>query len=425
MLKLNTNNYYIEYNNLIYEYKKYCNNFIISEIYRNTLYIKFKNHIIKCRKKIINAQINIDIDNNNFISQVYLYDIVSLLIINHKFESSFDPIFDSKSPFTLNNINNYLNKNCIPTLNKNIIQSLKNILPNLNHKYIKYYKKFKKKIKFLNYIKYNTSYEFINNYVIININILESKNEKINIIINNLKYNKKIKISLHIFQHLIKLYNTKVHNNYESNEIIDNKVIEYIYMVFIRYKLLSSGNNQSSILPSFKKIIKDKLNIKIELFGSPLNTSSFMFGSIFYDIDHVFGSIGNYFNTKIHKGYYQINPIFDKCLIDKIIYKCYNELLMADETKNPLLFLMILPISYKKFSNKLNILDKFKKFEIILNKINFPYIRYDRKFLKTKVSPIVDTHIIIYHNNYINKIIKFNVIKFNNILSEWQSKKFK
>ena len=191
-------------------------------------------------------------------------------------------------------------------------------------------------------------------------------------------------------------------------------------MIFIRYNTLSSGNNQASILPSFKKIIKDKLNIKLELFGSPLNTSSFTFGSIFYDIDHVFGSIGNYFNTKLLKGYYEINPIFDKCLIDNIIIKCFNEFNIANNNKAPLLFLIILPISYYKYSKKLNILNKFKKFEIILDKKKFPYIRYDRHFLKTKVTPIVDTHLLIYHNDYIKEIIKYNVLNFNTSIINWQ-----
>jgi hypothetical protein len=175
---------------------------------------------------------------------------------------------------------------------------------------------------------------------------------------------------------------------------------------------------------SFKKIIKETLNIKIELFGSPLNTSSYTFGSIFYDIDYVFGSIGDYFKTNLLKGSYEINPIFDKCLINRIIDKCLKELNNASNLENSLLFLFILPISFNQHSNKLNILNKYKKFETVITKNKFPYIRYDREnYLKTLVSPIVDTHILIYHNDFINNIIKENVLNFEKILNKWQNKK--
>lgn len=422
MLNINTNNYNIKYNNIFYDYTNYTNNYLITEIYRNTLYIKFKKYISKIRKTIIDTHNITNLDKNNFISEIFLYDIVSIFIINHKFKSLFDPIFDISSPFKLNNIVLYFKNKCIPTINKNIQKSIKNILPKISNKYIKYYKKLKKNIIKFNDIKYNITYEINNNIVIIYFNILESNND-IQLFINKLKYKKIINISLHIFNHLVNLYNNKILNKYNNNEILDIKVIEYIYMIFIRYNTLSSGNNQASILPSFKKIIKDVLNIKIELFGSPLNTSSSTFGSLFYDIDNVFGSIGNYFNSNLLKGYYEINPIFDKCIIDKIIIKCFNELNVATINKNPLLFLFILPISYNKYSSKLNILSNFKKFEIIIEKKSFPYIRYDRQFLKTKVSPIVDTHILIYHNDFIKDIIKKNVLNFNHYINSWQLKK--
>ena len=64
--------------------------------------------------------------------KLFLFNIVSLLIINHKFKSSFNPIFDSNSPFTLSKINIYFNNNCIPTLTTNSIYILKLILVSFN-----------------------------------------------------------------------------------------------------------------------------------------------------------------------------------------------------------------------------------------------------------------------------------------------------
>ena len=404
---MDTTNYNIKYNIKKYDYQNIVNNNIIIEIYRNYLYNKLKKKLKKLRQK----------EDNNILSLPLLYDIFSIFIINHNFNSSFDPIFDNISPFEIQNIKNYFYENCLPTLSDDIIKVILKILHNISKKYLKYYKKINKYINLIDTINYIIYYE-IDKIVCIYFEILN-----IPYFFKKVKYKNKIFIPIHIFNHLVKLFNIKILNNYTSNEVLDKIVIEYIYMVFIRYKIFSSGNNQASLLPSFKKILKEKLNIKIELFGSAINTSSSNFGSIFYDIENVFGSIGNYFNTIINKGYFEINPVFDKCIIDKIIDKCYKELISAEKNNNPLLFFFILPNSYFRYSNKINLLKLFIKFDIIIPKEKFPYIRYNRKFTQTTISPIVNTRIIICHNSHINFYIKNNVTYFNKILEQWQNKK--
>jgi hypothetical protein len=281
------------------------------------------------------------------------------------------------------------------------------VIPKIGKKYIKYFKKLKKNHYLWNN-EYKIYYEIVNNNVVINIEIF-NLNPKIN-------YKKYIELPLHIFKHLIKLYNTKNLNNFTSDEVLDNKVIDYIYILFNRYYIFSSGNNQGSILPSFKKILKTYLNIKIELFGSPLNTSNTNYGSFFYDIDKYFGSLGSFFNMDIKKGYFEINPPFDRCLIKQMFNKLDGFLLNAEKENNPLLFCIILPKSYMD-NNKIN--NKYIKYNIYLTKEQFPYIRYGRKFKKTIVSSIVDTYILIIHNNYISNYVKNNLNNFRNLLHEW------
>ena len=126
----------------------------------------------------------------------------------------------------------------MPSVNSNIKKSILQILPKLSNKYLKYYNKLKKNIIKFNNIEYVIKYEINDLLVTINLEII--KNDLIKV-----KYKKKINMSLHIFNHLVKLYNTKMFNNYESSNILDDKVIEYIYMIFLRYGTLSSGNNQA------------------------------------------------------------------------------------------------------------------------------------------------------------------------------------
>jgi hypothetical protein len=416
------NTYETLYNKIIYidykyDYEKYPN-IILIESYRIKLYNKFKLYLHKKYNKITSKYKNdIDIKNKDkFPSISLLLDILSILLLNQINRQ--DPIFNNISPYTKDNLNNYFENKCISTLTDDLIYWNIKILSKLSKKYIKYYNKLYNKINDKINKKYNIKYTIENNNVIIQLNIIKKN--------NILKpENHPIIIPVNTFKYLVKLYNNKNYNDYTNTNILDDKVLEYIYMIFLRYTAISSGNNQSSILISFKQLLKDKLNIRTELFASVINTSSLVFGSIFYDIEKVFGSIGNYFNTNIIKGYYEINPIFDRCLIDNIVIKCTNELEEAVRTKNGLLFLFIIPASYFKLPNEMYKIKKFKSYSRILDKEFFPYIRYNRTYNKIIISSIVKTNIIICHNNYIEDNIKQIVKNFNIYIDEWINKKMK
>ena len=426
---LETENNKLIYKDYKYIYETINTNYLLIELERIKLYNKFILHFKKIYYKIIdkfktNKNININ-DKNTFPQENLLIDLISTLILNMRNDNIilFDPFFNKESPFEKIKLKNYFsNKKCILTLSNELIRWCIKILSKLSNKYIKYYNKLFNTIKYLNdnedniKSKYSILFEKVDNYIRINL-------KKDNDIIHY------IKLPNYIFIHLIKLYNNTIYNEYNNENIKDDKVIEHIYIIFIRYNSISNGNNQSSILPSFKKLIKNNLNIKIELFGSALNTSMYKFGSIFYDIEKVFGSIGNYFDTNIIIGYYEINPIFDKCLIDNIFIKCNNELHNAEKNKYGLLFLLILPASYFKLSN-INLfnnnygslphdIQKFIKYKKILSKEKFPYIRYNRDMTKTIVSSIVKTNIIICHTSYISEYVSKNVLMFDSLLNNW------
>jgi hypothetical protein len=232
------------------------------------------------------------IDNKQDIISYHLaLDILSLFIFNHKFKSKLDPIFDSSSPFKQKKIK-YIFKNCITYCNQKQVNLIIKIYPQLTDIYLECYHEILKNIEKINSIEYNITYEITNDMVIIKLNIINN--------ILDLNYSD-IKIPLHIFSHLVSLYNIKKYNNYTDKTILDETTINYIYILFTRYNLFESGNNQASILPSFKKLLKQYLNVKIELFGSPLNTSNVNYGSFFYDSEYMFGSLGNFFRTKICK----------------------------------------------------------------------------------------------------------------------------
>ena len=408
--------------NIIYPDKKYdyqnITNIIIYELYKSTLYTKLLKKLEKYRTKYMIEHPEIDKnDKNVFPSSALLIDLVSLSIMSHNFNSNFDPMFDNTSPFEKQKLEKLLRTDkCLSLFTDELIDASLNIIPNITKYYLKYYDRLTERIKKIEKVEYELKQELIRTTVFIKLKIVPSKFS------NKISYKDTLIMSQHIFNHLVKLYNTKMFNKYETSEILDDKTLSYIYMVFNRYFTLSSGNNQASILPSFKKLIKEKFNIKIELFGSPINTSSATFGSYFYDIDYVFGSIGDYFKTDIKKGYYEVNPPFDRCLIDNMIKKSLDELNVANDNKLPLLFLFVLPYSYFKYNVLPKELSKYTKINIIVPKEKFPYIRYDRTFTKTNVSPIVNTKLILCHTDHISSYVSENVKKFMEILNEWCSK---
>ena len=227
-----------------------------------------------------------------------------------------------------------------------------------------------------------------------------------------------IKFSKHIFTHLIHLYNNKNNTMIELNNVHESNILELIFICYTRYKFISNGNNQASILPSIKKKLKTQLNIKVELFGSLFNTSNYTFGSFFYDCEKYFGSIGNYFNINIKKGYYELNPPFDTKLINAMFKKIIKEFNEGEINKFALLYLIIIPESYLMM-NKIPIqLEQYIKYFTIINKTEFPYLVYDRKFKASTLKNIVNTNIILLHNEYINNYVKNNINNLEHVFKK-------
>lgn len=402
----NTKNFLLEYKPSNY------NNNLILELYRKKYYEKLQKKLNKIRLKYLSKLKKKDpsINTNDrylYLSQELSYDLLSIFIMD--MNNKKDPIFNDISPLNKDNLKRFFNiDKCISTLTPTIIKSILKIYYHLSKKYIYYYNKL---VKFNIHNEYDIDYELYDKNVKITLNITDK-----------IKYKNELIIPIHIFNHLVKNYNIKNYNIYNTDDLIINKdIISNIYILFTRYMTISNGNNQASILPSFKKLIKEKLNIKIELFGSPLNTSFTTFGSYFYDIDKHFGSIGNFFNMNIIRGYYEINPPFDRCIIHKIFKICLNFLEISENNKEPLLFLFIIPQTYfnNKSTNNLYLFDNFLKFDILLNKNQFPYIRYSRDFKNTVVKPIVLTRLFICATSHISDYAKENLNNFNNILNEW------
>jgi hypothetical protein len=393
-----TKNFLIQYP----QYKTREPNLII-EILQQKYYEKIKDKFIElCQKKDI--KINKENDSNN---KAALLDILSIFIFKRNDDPNY-PIFSPKVTYNINDIKG-MNINLVP----NEIQILNKILKKIGDKIIRYSKiidKLYNSPSKLSKYQYIFNIEQNNNFINLKFKINNTKKKDIQ------DYNLGIKKS--IIQHLIKRYNLTNYNDYITEKPLDDKFYELVFILYTRYKTLQSGNNQSSILPSLKLLLKKYLNIKVELFGSAINTSN-KYCSLFYDIEKYFGSMGNFFNIDIIKGYYSINPPYEDNIINQMFAKLGYWLNRATNNKNPLLFFIILPRrDYKKFNNY-NKLTNYIRYIRLVKSNNFPFLRYDRYLARTLVSHIVDVILMIAYNDYIDEIYKKNGSDFNTILNKW------
>ena len=136
--------------------------------------------------------------------------------------------------------------------------------------------------------------------------------------------------SLNKFKLHKKLYNKLIQNyTYKKN---DNNFKKLLVCLLLRYNTLESYNQQLSINPEFKNIIKKKYEINFELFASSINCEYNNYCSIFYDIEKNFSSKGNFTSIELKKGFFISNPPFD-IEIMKDMSKKYVESLKNKENE--------------------------------------------------------------------------------------------
>ena len=175
-------------------------------------------------------------------------------------------------------------------------------------------------------------------------NLLELPLNKLNIwnkYIDNYVNKINNKIIIHKFK-----YDIIDNNNNNNNQItilclINNKTHKYkllkikynlIYILqiiasFLRYESLNFLSGLSGgIDPAKYKNLNKVYNANVELFSSYFNSTLPYYFGLFYDLEHQFGCLGNYFKSKIKKGFYVANPPFENKIMNLFFDKAICEL---------------------------------------------------------------------------------------------------
>ena len=204
-----------------------------------------------------------------------------------------------------------------------------------------------------------------------------------------------------------------------KNSILDNS-FEYfcnfdtlLWMIYSRYiKMQLYNNSQGATTEKHYKQLQKTFGSEIEGFGSIFNhTLPYYFG-LFPDLEQFFGCLGNFFNSKINKGFYLVNPPFTILAINNTINHILRQL---NNAKEELTFLLVIPAwdnldrakLNEKCISKLQInnyeenlqLDKCKNSKYLRNYYLYCKEKYEYyNFLLDKTSYFSATNLILLSN---------------------------
>ena len=376
--------------------------------------IKNKNITLEYYNFDKNTTVNVNLE----LLRCDFYNIIVKLFIEITIKYFDSSIFSKKKPFkrALSNIfsnfifsqyskNNNIEDIFIPSISE--ITFLKNVL--------------------LDYLKINKIDNFnLSSFSKEFLNLYQKQYQTFILKKNKLKF-KMIEIKSKIIyikdSKFIKLFPNKIFNkNYEVvlfyDKYIDlkNKFLKknkglyfnnIIYSILLRYFTLGSNNNQLAVSPYKMDTFCKDYGLSFESFASAINHQTDHFCSVYPDLEKYFGSIGNFFNTKMIKGCYNFNPPFQEDIINDGINKILSNL---EESNEQLTFIITIPVwdiaGKKKFGiedeyNDLPIINEIKKSKFLfkidaIDKKEFDY--HDHFFNLTKNVTIQNTYLIILRN---------------------------
>lgn len=175
-----------------------------------------------------------------------------------------------------------------------------------------------------------------------------------------------------------------------------------LFLVAYRYVKIGCTNQHCSIPPNVLLFTKSKM----ELFGSPLNTSLIQYCSPFHDIERYFGSCGTFFNYNLAPGVYNLDPPYDYNVMKDAMLKVVHCL----NTIKDITFICCIPVWDKTSQIEkgffIHHADKFEPLDIakdsgylkshdILDKNEYPFYNF---YLDIYIA-VSNTHLLILSND--------------------------
>jgi phosphorylated CTD-interacting factor 1 len=104
-----------------------------------------------------------------------------------------------------------------------------------------------------------------------------------------------------------------------------------------------AGGHHTALHGEVFDVLRDAFGVSCELFASPLNCRWPTYCSKHWDVDHAFGSLGDYSEFHPSSGAYEVNPPFEEELVLDMAAHLMTCLKRASSDSKPLTFVVITP----------------------------------------------------------------------------------
>lgn len=147
---------------------------------------------------------------------------------------------------------------------------------------------------------------------------------------------------------------------------------EHILAVLIRYAALNAGSHQYILDMNYKALLKARFGANFECFASALNVTYDGWCSLFPDLEHVFGSNGNFVALNMKSGFYQANPPYN----EMALLRMYDK--VADMMLEPGPIVYTLSIPYRADNPLRDRIENEKLYVATVNKKENFHVTLDR-----------------------------------------------
>ena len=135
----------------------------------------------------------------------------------------------------------------------------------------------------------------------------------------------------------------KLQSLFQRHAADDNPFEESLFCLLCRYDTLQGAGLQAALPGAVMDVLLRRFECCTECFASPLNCRYDSFGSVFFDVDAAFGSLGSFFDLDFLTigGCYQANPPFCESVIHQMGRKIQVSLTCNQD--QPLMFVVFVP----------------------------------------------------------------------------------
>lgn len=174
-----------------------------------------------------------------------------------------------------------------------------------------------------------------------------------------------------------------------------SREFEYrLWKMLCNYHLLDGAGFQWGLSPNAFQTLQSELDIKTELFASPINSSLPRYFSMFREDQH-FGSLGNLFHSgsaQFAEGCYQVNPPFLEIVFSSAAQLMIRSLAAAKEAGRQLAFVYFMPNWSDCPAYDLLNTSEFKRDQCLIPKFKHYYYDSSRK---SAIKVNFDTHMML------------------------------